>query len=137
VYAPYTHWAGAYTTERPSHVMISSVARGYGGTYAVEMLFHEVSHTMEDSLGAAREQLAAAAGKRVPYDLSHAIIFYTAGELTRRRVPGHVPYAEAEGLWRRGSIGRYRAAIERHWLPHLDGRTSLREAMRAIVAELP
>jgi hypothetical protein len=34
-------------------------------------------------------------------------------------------------------VGRYWAAVERHWRPHLDGQTSLREAVRAIVAELP
>jgi hypothetical protein len=37
-------------------------------------------------------------------------------------------------MWRRGRIARFHPLLERHWLPHLDGRTTLQEALAAIVA---
>jgi ADP-ribosylglycohydrolase len=40
------------------------------------------------------------------------------------------------GFWRRGRMAGYLPVIQRHWLPHLDGRSTLREAMRAIIADL-
>jgi hypothetical protein len=132
----YTNWSGAYTTEHPSHVMFSSTVEGDQGTSGLELLFHESSHTMEDELEAARRQAGTAAKKRAPRDLTHAIIFYTAGEMTRRKVLGHVPYAEAEGLWQRSPFGAFLPLIQRHWQLHLDGRTTLREAIRAIVDAL-
>ena len=134
--APYTNWAGAYATERPSHIMISSLDAGYRGTLGLEMLFHEASHTLEDSLASAQRIVAGESGKTVPYNVLHAIICYSAGEVTRRTVPGHVPYIEAQGLARRGSMARYFPILERHWNARLDGSSTLTEAMRAIVGEL-
>ena len=134
--APYTNWAGAYATEAPSHIMVSSIAAGYTGSSGLEMLFHEASHTLEDSLAAARRVVAEETGKRIPYEVLHAIIFFNAGEVTRRTVPGHVPYIVSQGLVRRGSMARYFPIIERHWPARIDGRISVIDAMRAIAAEL-
>jgi hypothetical protein len=132
----YTNWAGAYTTEHPAHIMISSTAEGYRGTLGLEMLFHEAMHTLEDSLASARTRARQTTGKRVPYDLVHAIIFYTAGEVTRRVVPAHTPYITAQGLRTRGSLARYFHLLERRWRPYLDARASFSDAFAAIVAEL-
>jgi hypothetical protein len=134
--SPYTNWAGAYTTEHPPHIMISSIAEGYRGSLGLEMLFHEAMHTMEDSVAAARVRARGETGKRIPYDVVHAIIFYTAGEVTRRAVPGHTPYIEAEGLKNRGSLSRYFPLLERHWRPYLDGTASFNDSFAAMVAEL-
>lgn len=130
----YANWAGAYTSTDPSHVTVSSTDDGYGGTFGLEMLFHEASHALGDSLVAVLESIASTSGKPALYDAIHPIIFYTAGELTRREVPGHTPYAERGGMWQRGRIARFHPVLERHWLPHLDGRTTLQEALAAIVA---
>jgi hypothetical protein len=132
----YTNWAGAYTSERPSHIMISSLAAGYRDTLGLEMLFHEALHTLEDSLGAARTTASEATGKRIPYDLVHALIFYTAGEVTRRAVSGHVPYIESQGLVNRGSMSRFFPILRRHWQPYLDGTTTFEAAVAAIVGAI-
>ena len=120
----------------PSHVTISSMDGGYKATRGLEMLFHEASHTIADSLGAALRDISAQTGKAPPFGVLHAIIFFTAGELTRRAVVGYTPFAEVAGLWRTGRIARYLPVIQGHWVAHLDGRSSLREAMRAIIADL-
>jgi hypothetical protein len=70
---------------------------GYKATRGLEMLFHEASHTIADSLGAALRDISAQTGKAPPFGVLHAIIFFTAGELTRRAVVGYTPFAEAGG----------------------------------------
>lgn len=133
----YANWAGAYTTEDPSHITISSLNSDSQGTAAFETLFHEVLHTMDRPLfdryrSAAREQ-----GKRMLRDPTHAFIFYTAGEVSRRLFSGHVPYAEAVGLWQRAQgLGAMRPLLQRHWQPWLDGQITLDEALRRIAADL-
>ena len=133
----YANWAGAYTTEGPGHVTVSSLNADNQGTAAFETLFHEVLHTMDRPLferyrSAAREQ-----GKRMLRNPTHPFIFYTAGEVSRRLFPGHVPYAEAVGLWQRAQdLGAMRPLLQRHWQPWLDGQITLEEALRRIAADL-
>lgn len=133
----YTNWAGAYTTEDPDHITISSLNADNHGTAAFEMLFHEVLHTMDGRLFEHFRAAADAQGKRTLRNPTHAFIFYSAGEITRRFYPSHVPYAEAGGLWARSrDMGPMLPLLQRHWKPWLDGQISLDEALRRIVAEL-
>lgn len=133
----YANWAGAYTTARPSHVTMSSLNPDNHGTAAFETLFHEVLHTMDRSLFERFREAARAQGKRLPRGATHPFIFYTAGELTRRLIRGHVPYAEATGLWERSrDLGDMRPLVQRHWQSWIDGQITMDEALRRIVAEL-
>lgn len=133
----YANWAGAYTTEGPSHVTISSLNADNQGTAAFETLFHEVLHTMDRPLFERYRSTARAQGKRMLRNPTHPFIFYTAGEVTWRLFPGHVPYAEAVGLWERAQdLGAMRPLLERHWQLWLDGQITLDEALRRIAAEL-
>lgn len=133
----YANWAGAYTTEGPSHVTISSLDAEDRGTAAFETLFHEVLHTMDGALLEQFGAAAAAQGKRTLRDPTHPFIFYTAGEVTRRLFPGHVPFAESGGLWARSrDLGAMRPLLQRHWQPWLDGQITLEEALHRIAAEL-
>jgi hypothetical protein len=133
----YANWAGAYTTDDPDHITIASLADGNDGSAALEMLFHEVLHTMDTELFERFRAAARAQGKRMPRNPTHAFIFYSAGELARRAIPAHVPYAEAGGLWERSrDMGPMRPLLQKHWQPWLDGRTDLDEALRRIAAEL-
>jgi len=133
----YANWAGAYTTEDPDHITISSLNADNQGTAAFEMLFHEVLHTMDGALLERFRAAARAQEKRPLRNPTHPFIFYTAGEITRRLYPGHVPYAEAGGLWTRSrDFGPMRPLLQRHWQPWLDGSISLDEALRRIAAEL-
>ena len=129
----YANWAGAYTTTGPAHITIASTDPAGAGHYEFETLFHEVLHTMDDSLSAAACAAFRSVRKRCPHDPTHPFIFYTAGDVTRRFFPGHVPYAEANGLWSRvPDFAHALPLLRRYWQPYLDGRTSLSEALLEI-----
>jgi hypothetical protein len=133
----YANWAGAYTTEGPDHVTVSSLNPDNQGTAAFETLFHEVLHTMDRDLFEHYRTAARAEGKRMLRNPTHPFIFYTAGEVTRRLFPGHAPFAESGGLWERArDLGAMRPLLQRHWQLWLDGRITMDEALRRIAAEL-
>jgi hypothetical protein len=128
----YANWAGAYSVTG-NILVISSLESENRGSTALETVFHEAMHQWDDSVFARLRVHTGRLGKRVPNGLSHALIFYTAGEAVRRVVPGHVPFAEAGGIWNRG-LASFRAPLERTWKPYLDGKTTLDEALAALVA---
>lgn len=131
----YAGWAGAYTTERPSHIFISSLAVGNQESAALESIFHEALHTMDANVTAALSTAGDRDSVRVPYDVTHALIFYTAGDATRRAIPGYVP-PEDTTVWRRPPFAAYRHAVEQCWQPYLDGSISFSNAVTALVREL-
>ncbi len=136
------HPNGAYEAGPVTHIVISSTSEAYRGYAALEMLFHERSHAWGSVLArpifdAAREQ-----GINVPPQLPHAVLLYTAGELTARELKAsgiaYKHFAEpriytisAGPRARRGwlFIGRpiwtASAQSRKHfqrWLPHLSSR---------------
>ncbi len=134
----------AHTTVRPrAHVTISAADPRHQGLAALEMLFHEASHgwdaTVEDELTRA----ARAEGRVISRELWHAVLFFTAGELTRRTLATaeitYVPYAVAQDM----STGVYAEvwpAVVAAWTPWLDGRSTRAAAATALVravGELP
>jgi hypothetical protein len=138
---------GAYMTDKPLHVTISSAHPNMQGAYALEILFHEASHALVDenagAVGLAIVREAKAHKRAVPDRLWHAVLFYTTGELVRRvyergGVKGHVPYAYKYGLYERSpEWGAYRRALEAHWLPYLDGKLGFEEAVTRLVGAIP
>jgi len=46
---------GAYTTIEPTHITISSTDKGYQGDAALEMLYHESSHSLDEKVRTALE----------------------------------------------------------------------------------
>jgi hypothetical protein len=133
----YANWAGAYTTEGPDHITISSLNPENQATTAFETLFHEVLHTMDRQLFERYRTAARAQGKRMLRNPTHPFIFYTAGEVTRRLFPGHVPFAESGGLWERArDLGAMRPLLQRHWQLWLDGQIAMDAALRRIATEL-
>ena len=131
----YANWAGAYTSTDPAHVTVSSEDPAAQDDDGLEVLFHEVLHTVDDSLFDGLQSAFFAARKTLPRDATHPFIFYTAGELVRRAVPGHVPYAEKYGLWSRSAaFAHARPLLERCWRPYLDGTIPLDEALRRYAA---
>jgi hypothetical protein len=75
----------------------------------------------------------------VPRDLSHAMIFFTAGEAVRRVEPTHVPHAQAFEVWPKQLSGaslpalRLKPLLEEIWKPYLDGLGTRDEALAAFV----
>jgi len=126
---------GAYTTVEPTHITISSTDKGYRGDAALEMLFHESSHSLDEKLQTELQRELSARGllfKR--RNFGHAILFYTAGEVTLKYLTGYQPYDERNGILENAWPGSL-VVLERDWKPYLDGRTDLESAIRAVVAD--
>ena len=132
---------GAYTSS-PPHTTIASSDAGYFGPAALEMLFHEASHQWGKRLYTGLDESAATHHKTIPPQLWHAVLFYNAGELTRRTFAedGYTNYVEFalrgklyEAMCGDGCRERVAAA----WNRHLDGSVSMNEALEALVASWP
>jgi hypothetical protein len=134
-----SHPNGAYETGPAgvTHVVISSVDRGYRGYAALEMLFHERSHAWGGTLAGPIFEAARQHDFKVPQQLPHAVLFYTAGELTARELKAHgVDHAHyAHGALYTILCGAgCEEKIAAHWTPHLDGKQSIAESLSALVA---
>lgn len=127
---------GAFATINPTHITISSMDPSYRGARALEMVFHEASHGFS-ALSEGVREAAARQHVEVPPRLWHAVLFYTAGELTRRELQAHgIAYQEYATPEIYASLcgDDCRARIVRYWTPRLDGRQSMADALDALVA---
>jgi hypothetical protein len=122
---------GAYTVIEPTQVTLSSTDTRHQGTAALEILFHEASHSLVGPNDFAEIADAEPA-------LWHASLFFVVGEVVRRTVdPSYVAYADANGMWDRvPGWSRYREALAKAWLPYLDGKTDRDTVTRTVVEAL-
>jgi len=127
----YSNWAGAYSTSF-SLLVISSLNAGNAGLHGFEITFHEAMHQWDEAIDGRMLQLAKEHKLKFNDLLSHAMIFYTAGEAVRSAVPDHVPYAQVAGIWK-GRMGAFKPALDAHWKPYLDGKGTLDEALLALL----
>jgi hypothetical protein len=142
----YASSTGAYTTLEPLRVAVSSIDGRNQGAEALEVLFHEASHGIADSVQDAIFRECRQREKPIPRDLWHALLFYTTGELIRPlaldgggsaggSASGYVPYAVREGLYKRGWENYLRLLTE-YWQPYLDGRVTFDDAIAHMVSAL-
>jgi hypothetical protein len=132
----YANWAGAYSTDRHGGLIVfSCLNEGNAGLYGVEILFHEAMHWWDDATQRRLSRIARDDNVTAPPDLSHALIFYTAGHSVQAQVEEHVPYAERFGIWQRG-LARFKPALDAHWAPWLRGETGNAEAIRSLLRAL-
>jgi hypothetical protein len=125
---------GAYTTNDPAHITINSTSPEYQGVASLEMLFHEASHTLNDKLRAVLSNELGSARLFRRRGLDHAILFYMAGEITRRYVAGYEPFGVRYGVLERGWPGSL-PVLEKDWKPYLEGRIDLESAAKAVVQD--
>lgn len=131
---------GADTVGGPrTHIQISSRNPGYQGLAALEMIFHEASHELVGPRYQPLADASRATGRPVPGDLWHALLFFTAGEVTRRELEAagidYVPYTQAQNMFE----GRWRPFLEplrKAWLPFVHGQGERDDAARALLEAL-
>jgi len=133
-FSAFSNWAGAYSTTG-NLLVVSSLAKDLKGAHGLETVFHEGMHQWDSAVQALLRKEASRIEKRLPPSLSHAMIFFTAGDSVRRVLPGHVPYADAFGVWDRG-FAVFRAPLQDTWKPYLDGKGTRDEAIAALVARV-
>jgi len=132
----YANWAGAYTTLLPSRIAISSLDARNQQTAALEVLFHEASHTLIEGVGDTLIRDFAARKKSAPRDLWHALLFFTVGFYVQQIYPDYVPYAKSNDLWERGFSSQFYEVLAADWQPHLEGKKSLAQAISDLAADL-
>jgi len=147
----YANWAGAYTTADPLRVTISSLDPRNQGAAALEVLFHEGSHGIAESVQTAIVRECRQRDKAIPRDLWQALVLYTTGEVIRPVLGasgataaaqdgsepggGYTPYALREGLYQRGWKDYFKL-LEKFWQPYLDGTASFDDAIARMVSSL-
>lgn len=125
----YSNWAGAYSTSGGLLVM-SSLDEGTRGSLSLEIIFHEAMHQWDQQMMARLSRLATQHQTPRPRDgITHALIWYTAAAAVKSAIPEHVGYAERNGLWNQAGVGSFRAALDAHWKPYLEGRGTLDDAL--------
>lgn len=130
-FSAYANWAGAYSTGGKL-LVVSSLDRDIAGADGLETIFHEGMHQWDDQMIPLLDRIARSLNVRVPRNLSHAMIFFTAGDAVRSVFPDHVPYAEHYGVWKRG-WEPLRQALEETWKPYLEGKGTRDDALRALL----
>jgi hypothetical protein len=134
--------AGANTVTEPHHIAISAADPSYLGDAGLEMVFHEASHTIigseRDVIRRVLSDSSSIGTSQPPRDLAHLLLFYSTGRVTQQRLaesgrPDYQPYLYSEGVLDR-AWPELRIPVERYWQAYLDGRMSLIDALRAIVA---
>ena len=138
------NWAGAYTSQGPPHVTLSSRHDAHQGGGALEVLLHEACHTagLAGAMGGWLDGAFERQGARPARDLWHVLIFVTAGDIVQRALAaqgqsGYVTLGERLGVYRRGpGWPRLHAALTEHWMPFLDGRIERDPALARLVTAL-
>ena len=128
-------WAGAYTTNGPTLITVTSTSPDYQGPASLEMLFHEASHSLDRKVSEALdEELNARKMLFRRRGFNHAVLFYTAGEVARRQLGEYEPFGIRYGILERGWPGSL-AVLEKDWKPYLDGKASFADAVAAVVRD--
>ena len=128
----YTNWAGAYSTDG-GLIVFASTNAALSGAHGFETLLHESSHQWDEEIDRRLSAIAAQRNRPVPDLLSHALIFYTSGEIVAELVPGHVPYATKAGVWDRG-MRALKPLLDQYWRPYIRGEATFDAAIAAIIA---
>jgi hypothetical protein len=113
---------GAYTTDNPVRITISSTNSDLQDYAALEGLFHEASHSRDQWLSDKLDAAAAKVKQQLPDRFWHAVLFYTAGEFARKEfedvgIRNYIPYAEKNKLYEGNWI---KCAIQKRWKSHMD-----------------
>jgi hypothetical protein len=133
----YATWFGAYATRaRGPHVTVSSNAIGNLDSYALETVLHESAHAggMLDRLDSAITARALARNVTPVRELSHLVLFYTAGEVVHDVLPTHIQYADRFGVWSQNRIAlNLRETIADAWGPYMRGEIPFDTAVDRLV----
>jgi len=142
----YSSFGGANTIVDPNHLLVSSVEPANQGYAALEVVFHEASHTLfgprlDGRLWAEFDAAAKADGLSSELELSfwHSVLFYTTGSAVKARLAERgVTYDQflySQKLFQ-NSWPAFRASLERVWPPYIDGRASMGTAVKQLIRAL-
>ena len=144
--ARYAYRFGCYTDVDPAfvHTVMESGDRRLQGLAAVEMLYHEASHSIvfpdEGTIGAEIGAAARRSGHPEPEQFWHAVIFYSAGAVAEETFRAHGRayrmYADVNGLFGPNTWPTYRRPLQTHWQTYMDRGGDFRVAIDRCVSDL-
>lgn len=125
----YANWAGGYTSNGPDHTVVwSTDDMNNRGLYGFEILLHESGHMRSLSSPFRRRlrEAFAESDARAPNNLSHAMLFATAGYFVAEvaaseGLPLHVPYVVDQGLSEFSGWREVWPTVEELWVPVVRG----------------
>jgi hypothetical protein len=132
----YANSSGAFTTLHPTRITISSQDPSNQKLTSLESLFHEASHTMVEAAGNLILNDYAGHRKTAPPDLLHAILYFTTGYYMTQIYSDYIPYADGNNLWQQVAWAGFHDAIVKDWQPHLDGKSTARDALSQLVVDV-
>jgi hypothetical protein len=133
----------AYTTAGPPGYSGHTVLAPQKNTdpeIAMDTIFHEISHTMDRQINDALYGEAEVLHIDPPRDLWHALTIYTTWKLTRRELrpePARTYRPDVDGAQRfqRNGWQDLLTTLDKDWLPYLEGKGALRDALRALLRD--
>lgn len=118
------------------HILISSSATDNQGRGALEVIFHEASHTLAGQMEGALRRAMSVRGIAIRGDISHAVIFYLTGEIVRRALEqtgeSYTPYLYSLEIFPEN----VRDALAKTLSPYLSGQGTLVQAIDNLVQAL-
>jgi hypothetical protein len=109
----------------------------------VETIFHELQHTraISATFAARFEEASRRSAESLTAEIGHALIYATAGEVTRRialleEAPDHAPFWVRQDFERLPMWAELLPAIEVHWLPAVRGDRPVDEALDDLIRAL-
>ncbi len=135
----YATFFAAYTTTEPYvNAVISSTDKRHQGTQGVEVIFHEISHAMIDSVFMAQQKLCTTKNKSFDHNVWHSILFYSTGTFVKNALEKvgqkHELYLYKNNLGSFNSkIKKTIDLISEHWQHYLDGKITMENALDYIL----
>ena len=120
-------------------IVIGSADPNSSGLSGLEAVFHEAAHQWDPQTFAALNAHAKPMNVTIPRDLTHALIFFSAGEAVRRVSAKYQSMADRLGIWDKNLSGatvpasRLKQPLIDAWKPYLDGTTPRDVALDALV----
>jgi hypothetical protein len=121
-----------------AHTQASAGSRRNTGDAPLELLFHEATHAalVEGHIQSMIQEECIRQKLQVPENLWHVMIMFTSGAVARQELAKsgnreYVPYAYRYNQY----TPVERSALERDWLPYLEGRASLEQALHDLVRD--
>lgn len=136
----YATWAGAYSyTEGNEHIVVGSFENANQGKLGVEIVFHEGSHFLIDSIYNFVADYSKAKNLRINRGQTwHIVLFYTTGNVVKEIYAAQ--HMDFEPYYKHAkfeeNIPPFKlttTALGLHWDPYMRGEGSMQESMTKVM----
>jgi hypothetical protein len=135
----YATFFSAYTTNEPYvSAIISSTNKKHEGNQGIEVIFHEISHAMIDSVYNMQQKICSEKNLKFDHNVWHSILFYSTGTFVKNALLNvgqkHEMYLYKNKLADFNPVvKKMMEAIAIHWQNFLDGKSSMQDSMHHIL----